>query len=126
MLYLLMYVRNAVSIRVSRNPIFLRKATAVPSAKLSVISRALWIIDVLIYILYSAQVAPECVTKFNELKLSKKIKFIIYKLSDDYKEIVVEEASEDGDWELFREKLISATSKSKTVLPNSAVCKSCL
>jgi hypothetical protein len=29
------------------------------------------------------------------LKLSKKYKYIIYKLSDDYKEIVVEEASAD-------------------------------
>jgi len=60
-------------------------------------------------------VAPECVTKFNELKLNKKIKYIIYKMSDDYKEIVVEEASEDEDWEAFREKLINAQSKSKTV-----------
>jgi len=60
-----------------------------------------------------ASVHNDCVTKFNELKLNKKIKFIIYKLSDDYKEIVVDEASDDGDWEVFREKLISATSKNK-------------
>jgi len=60
-----------------------------------------------------ANVAPECITKFNELKLNKKIKFIIYKLDDAYKEIVVEEASEDGDWEVFREKLITAQSKNK-------------
>ncbi|KAH6669890.1 hypothetical protein B0J14DRAFT_106838 [Halenospora varia] len=53
---------------------------------------------------------PDCVTKFNELKLNKKIKFILYKLSDDYKEIVVEEASENGDWEVFREKLVTAES----------------
>lgn len=59
-------------------------------------------------------IAPECVSKFNELKLNKKIKYILYKLSDDYKEIVVEEASEDGDWDNFREKLINAQSKSKT------------
>jgi len=58
-------------------------------------------------------VAPECITKFNELKLSKKLKFIIYKLSDDYKQIVVEEGSENGDWEVFREKLINAQSKNK-------------
>lgn len=54
-------------------------------------------------------------SKFNELKLSKKIKYILYKLSDDYKEIVVEEVSEDGDWDNFREKLVNAKSKSKTV-----------
>jgi hypothetical protein len=56
-------------------------------------------------------VAPECITAFNDLKLSKKSKFIIYKLSDDYKQIVVEEASSDGDWEVFREKLVNAKSK---------------
>jgi cofilin len=49
------------------------------------------------------------------LKLNKKLKFIIYQLSDDYKQIVIEETSEDGDWEIFREKLLSAQSKSKTV-----------
>lgn len=54
-------------------------------------------------------------TKFNELKLNKKIKFILYKLSDDFKEIVVEEASENGDWDHFREKLVNAKSKSKSV-----------
>ncbi|KAH8657150.1 cofilin [Tricladium varicosporioides] len=53
---------------------------------------------------------PDCITKFNELKLNKKIKFIIYKLSDDYTEIVVEESSENGDWEVFREKLVAAQS----------------
>ncbi|TVY27658.1 Cofilin [Lachnellula hyalina] len=59
-------------------------------------------------------ISPDCVAKFNELKLNKKIKYIIYKLTDDYKEIVVEETSEDGDWEAFREKLVTAQSKSKT------------
>jgi cofilin len=63
----------------------------------------------------SVSVHADCVTKFNELKLNKKIKYIIYKLSDDYNEIVIDEASEDGDWDHFREKLITATSKSKTV-----------
>ncbi|KAH8791263.1 cofilin [Hyaloscypha sp. PMI_1271] len=59
-------------------------------------------------------VSPDCISKFNELKLNKKLKFIIYQLSDDYKQIVIEETSEDGDWEVFREKLLSAQSKSKT------------
>lgn len=49
------------------------------------------------------------------MKLSKKYKYIIYKLSDDYKEIVVDEASADKDWDNFREKLINATAKSKSV-----------
>ena len=65
-------------------------------------------------------VAPECIAKFNDLKLLKKLKFIIYKLSDDYKEIEIEETSENGDWDFFREKLLSAQSKSKTVCLSSA------
>jgi len=60
-----------------------------------------------------ASVSQECISSYNDLKLSKKYKYIIYKLSDDYKEIVVEEASADKDWETFREKLINATSKNK-------------
>jgi len=36
-------------------------------------------------------------------------------LTDDNKEIVIEEASSDKDWENFREKLITATSKNKMV-----------
>ncbi|KAJ4316428.1 cofilin [Fusarium piperis] len=61
-----------------------------------------------------ATVSQECITAYNDLKLNKKYKYIIYKLSDDYKEIVVEHASDDKDWEEFREKLINATSKSRT------------
>lgn len=49
------------------------------------------------------------------MKLSKKHKFIIFKLSDDNRQIVVEEASPEKDWEVFREKLINATTKTKTV-----------
>ncbi|CAI6333687.1 unnamed protein product [Periconia digitata] len=58
-------------------------------------------------------VAPECISAFNELKLGKDIKYIIYKISDDWKEIVVEETSKDGDWTSFREKLINAKSKDR-------------
>ncbi|KAL6860294.1 cofilin [Amphichorda felina] len=56
----------------------------------------------------------DCITAFNELKLNKKYKYIVFKLSDNYKEIVVEEASDDKDWDNFREKLINATAKSKS------------
>ncbi|SPJ85431.1 Cofilin [Fusarium torulosum] len=61
-----------------------------------------------------ATVNQECITAFNDLKLNKKYKYIVYKLSDDYKEIVVEHASENREWEDFREKLINATSKSRS------------
>ncbi|KAG6096370.1 hypothetical protein E4U31_005479 [Claviceps sp. LM219 group G6] len=63
----------------------------------------------------------DCITAYNDLKLSKKYKFIIFKLSDDFKQIVIEDASTDGDWENFREKLINSTTKSKS----GAVGKGC-
>lgn len=62
-----------------------------------------------------ATTSQECITAFNDLKLNKKYKYIIYKLSDDNREIVVEEASDDKDWENFRSKLVNATTKSKSV-----------
>lgn len=54
-------------------------------------------------------------TAWNDLKLNKKHKYIIFKLSDDLKEIVVEETSDSKDWEVFREKLLNAKTVSKTV-----------
>lgn len=62
-----------------------------------------------------ATVNEECVTTWNDLKLNKKHKYIIFKLSDDLKEIVVEETSDSKDWEAFREKLLNAKTVSKTV-----------
>jgi cofilin len=53
------------------------------------------------------------VSAFNELKLGKSMKWIIYKISDDWKEIVVEETSTDGEWADFREKLLNAKSKDR-------------
>ncbi|GAB7347883.1 hypothetical protein MBLNU459_g5409t1 [Dothideomycetes sp. NU459] len=58
-------------------------------------------------------VAPECITAFNDLKLGKSTKWIIYKISDDWKEIVVEETSTTADYAAFREKLLSAKSKDR-------------
>ncbi|PHH53933.1 Cofilin [Ceratocystis fimbriata CBS 114723] len=51
---------------------------------------------------------------YNQLKLNKKYKYIIFKLSDDNKQIVVDEASEKDDWETFRNKLMNSTTKSKS------------
>jgi hypothetical protein len=64
---------------------------------------------------YRATVAQDCITAYNDLKLAKKYKFVIYKLSDDYKEIVVEHTSTDNDWEDFRSKLINAKAKNRAV-----------
>jgi hypothetical protein len=61
----------------------------------------------------SVSVTPECITAFNDLKLGKSLKYIIYKISDDWKEIVVEETSTERDWAGFREKLLNAKSKDR-------------
>ncbi|KAL2265558.1 hypothetical protein VTJ83DRAFT_6658 [Remersonia thermophila] len=62
-----------------------------------------------------ATVNQECVTAYNDLKLNKKYTYVIFKLSDDNKEIVVESTSEDGpEYDNFREKLLNAQSKTKT------------
>jgi len=60
------------------------------------------------------EASEECITKFNELKQGKKIKYIIFKLSDDKKYIVVEDFSENPDWEEFRTKLVESKSKNKS------------
>lgn len=58
-------------------------------------------------------VTPECIQAFNDLKLGKSTKWIIYKISDDWKEIQVEETSTDPDYSKFREKLLNAKSTDK-------------
>lgn len=63
--------------------------------------------------LVRVSVSPECVAKYNELKLGKSIKYIIYRLSDDYREIVVEDTSTDDNWEEFQEKLLNAKASHK-------------
>lgn len=63
--------------------------------------------------LFRVSVSPECVAKYNELKLGKSIKYIIYRLSDDYKEIIVEDTSTDDNWETFQEKLLNAKASHK-------------
>ncbi|KAK8440458.1 cofilin [Candidozyma auris] len=50
-------------------------------------------------------VADESLQAFNDLKLGKKHKFIIYKINDDKTEIVVEETSTNQEYDAFLEKL---------------------
>lgn len=73
----------------------------------------------LILTLFRAKVSAEVSEEFQKLKRSNDknrfLRYIIFKLSDDYSEIEVEHAEADNDWENFRERLLSATSKSKTV-----------
>jgi len=58
----------------------------------------------------SVSINPECIEAFNELKLGKNIKYIILRLTDDYKEVVLEEKSDDKDFDNFRNKLLEAKS----------------
>jgi len=67
-------------------------------------------------------VNPDCVSKFNELKLGRgQIKYIIYKISDDAKEIVVDETGNEPDYNVFREKLLAAKEKNGKSRPSYAI-----
>jgi len=48
---------------------------------------------------------PNCVPTYEELKLKKTHQFIIFKLSDDKKSIVVDESSSAAGWDQFVERL---------------------
>ncbi|EGW31935.1 uncharacterized protein SPAPADRAFT_61041 [Spathaspora passalidarum NRRL Y-27907] len=50
-------------------------------------------------------VSDDALSTFNELKLGKKFKFIIFSLNDNKTEIVVESTSTDTDYDAFLEKL---------------------
>lgn len=59
---------------------------------------------------------------FNELKLGRGgPKYIIYKISDDQKEIVVDEIGTETDYEVFREKLVGKKEKSGKDRPSYAI-----
>lgn len=67
-------------------------------------------------------VHPDCVSAFNDLKLHKGgAKYIIYKISDDQKEVVVEEVGKDQDYNVFREKLTAAKEKNGKSRPSYAI-----
>lgn len=51
------------------------------------------------------KVAPECLEAFQSLKLGKKLKYIIFKLSPSFTEIVVAKTSESSDYDEFLEQL---------------------
>jgi len=71
---------------------------------------------------YRLTVNPECVTVFNDLKLGRGgPKYIIYKISDDQKEIVVDEVGKEADYDTFREKLISKKEKTGKDRPSYAI-----
>lgn len=68
---------------------------------------------------FSVSVSPDCVSIFNDLKLGKELKWIVYQIADNGKEIVVEhsekktEESEEEQWNRFREFLLNSKTKNK-------------
>lgn len=50
-----------------------------------------------------------------------KTKYIIYKIADNKKEVVIDEVGEDQDYEVFREKLCSAKDSMGRPAPRYAV-----
>ncbi|OJI98945.1 hypothetical protein ASPVEDRAFT_80574 [Aspergillus versicolor CBS 583.65] len=71
-------------------------------------------------------IQDECLTAFNNLRMTggtkgAKPKFIIYKIADNKKEVVVEDVSEDTDYEAFLEKLEAAKDSNGNPAPRYAV-----
>lgn len=64
--------------------------------------------------IYSVEVSDECVTAYTELKMGKgSLKYIVYKITDDSKKIIVEHKSNEQKWDVFREELINSKSKDR-------------
>ncbi|KAG2078625.1 hypothetical protein BDR04DRAFT_1087092 [Suillus decipiens] len=51
--------------------------------------------------------APDCLTTFAQLKMSKSLKYILFKLNDNRTQIVVDKTSENPDYEEFLNNLPS-------------------
>ena len=69
-------------------------------------------------------IADDCITAFRVLrsqKSSKKPRFIIYKITDDYNAVIVHESSPEQDYEVFRQKLVSAVDNEGNPAPRYAV-----
>lgn len=49
--------------------------------------------------------APECLEKFAQLKMSKSLKYILFKLNDTRTQIVVDKTSENPDYDEFLDNL---------------------
>lgn len=74
----------------------------------------------------SVSIADECITAFNDFRMSggsktDKTKFIIFKIADNKKEVVIDESSKDEDYEVFRSKLEAAKDSKGNPAPRYAV-----
>jgi len=64
----------------------------------------------------------ECITAFNDFRMSRgKTKFIIFKIADNRKEIVIDETSQNPDYEAFRSKLEAVKDAKGNAAPRYAV-----
>ncbi|PGH18874.1 hypothetical protein AJ79_00290 [Helicocarpus griseus UAMH5409] len=70
---------------------------------------------------YRVQVSQESKELYSKLKGSRSPKYIIFKISDDKKQIVVEDSGDDDDYEVFRNKLIEAKDSKGKPAPRYAV-----
>ncbi|KAL4940023.1 hypothetical protein BDV06DRAFT_26745 [Aspergillus oleicola] len=71
-------------------------------------------------------IQDECITAFNDFRMTggrsgAKPKFIIFKIADNNKEVVVDTISEDPHYEVFLKKLDEAKDANKKPLPRYAV-----
>ncbi|EEB07901.1 actin depolymerizing factor [Schizosaccharomyces japonicus yFS275] len=51
--------------------------------------------------LSGVKVAPECLEAFQELKLGKSVRYVVFKMNDTKTEIVVEKKNTDKDYDTF-------------------------
>ncbi|KAF5674977.1 transcriptional regulatory [Fusarium heterosporum] len=73
---------------------------------------------------FEVSIAGECITAANSLRFSKgpnRVKYVIFKISDDEQSVVVEETSSGTDYETFRQRLLSGVDKSGNPAPRYAV-----
>lgn len=69
-------------------------------------------------------VAPDCIEKYNDLKLKSGKggpKYIIYKIADGNKEIDIDETGTETEWDVFREKMFSKQDANGKPRPSFAV-----
>jgi cofilin len=72
----------------------------------------------------SVSIDQDCITAANALRFSKgpdKTKFIIFKITDDEQNVIVEETSSETEYEVFRQKLLSGIDKTGKPAPRYAV-----
>ncbi|KAJ5279689.1 hypothetical protein N7478_005061 [Penicillium angulare] len=63
-----------------------------------------------------------CLTEFNNFRLSHgKTKYIIFKISDDKKTVVIDKVGHDQDYEVFRKDLEDAKDSTGKIAPRYAV-----